>query len=507
MPVRRPSRAELSSIAAEANLSIAESDLDGYREVVDALLDRVERVQGLAAPTFPPTEPGRVRPSGYRPTEAENPYNAWITRCTVDGDASGPLDGLTVGLKDSISLAGVELTCGSHLLEGYVPSVDATVVTRVLDAGGTITGKLNMESFAASGTGDLSDFGPVLNPHSTAHLAGGSSSGSAAAPAAGEVDVALGTDQGGSCRIPASCCGVVGLKPTTGLVPYTGVFPADHTLDHVGPIARSVEHVARTLDVIAGRDGLDPRQPADLTVGEYTEALGGPVSDLEVGVLEEGFGLPAGDDAVDDAVRSAVETFESLGATTGSVSAPLHREGVAIWTVIRYYGALQVHRQGGVGSLHEGWYDTGLARAFDAFRRARGREFPATIKATWLAMAHVDRAYGTALYGKAHNLTRRLEDAYDDALAGVDLLAMPTIPMTPFEHRGEMDEIARAGRSAPVPANTCPFDLTGHPAISVPCGAVDGLPVGLMLVGRRFEEEPLLRAAAAFERAVDWSPP
>lgn len=504
MPLRRPSVEELEEIARAEGLSLSRSDVAEYATVVELVLERLERVRSMPAPSAPPADVGYPRGASYRPQRDEDPYNVWINRCRVSGADSGPLDDVTVGLKDSIALAGVELTCGSRLLEGYVPTIDATVVTRLLEAGATIEGKLNMESFAASGTGDLSDFGPVLNPHSKDHLAGGSSSGSGAAPAAGEVDVALGTDQGGSCRIPASCCGVVGLKPTTGLVPYTGTFPADPTLDHVGPLARTVEEVARTLEVIAGPDGLDPRQPADLEVGAYSASLSGDADHLEIAVLDEGFGHPESVDAVDETVHDALSAFEEAGVETHDVSVPVHRDAIALWTVIRYYGALQVHRQDGIGSMLDGWYDTGLAEAFGKFRRSRARDFPPTIKTMTLAMAYLDRAYGAGLYGKAQNLTAPLGEAYDEALGDADLLAMPTIPMTPFEVDEDLGPIERAGRSTPVPKNTCPFDITGHPSISVPCGTVDGLPIGLMFVASRMDEETLLRAADAFERTVDW---
>ena len=506
MPIRRPSRAELQEIAAEANMPLNEEELEEYGDLVAGTLDVLERVQEIPEPTFAPHETAYPDRSGaYRPTDEEDPHNAWITRVNVEGADSGPLAGRAIGLKDNVSLAGVEMTCGSQVLEGYVPDVDATIVERLLDAGGTITGKLNMESFAFSGSSDTSDFGTVSNPRASGHIAGGSSSGSGAAPAAGEVDIAIGGDQGGSIRIPASCCGIVGLKPTTGLVPYTGIFPIDHSLDHTGPMAESVADVARALSVMVGPDGLDPRQPADLESEEYTDALVDDVSDLTIAVLEEGFERAESDETVNETVRDAISTFEEMGAETAEISVPRHLDSLALWIAIAGQGGIQVLKQGGVGSLQDGWYNTGLAEAFSKFAKSDGRDFPASVKTTWLAIEYLDRqSKGSSFYAKAQNVTLAMREAYDEILEAVDLIAMPTIPLQPFEIDPDLSRVERIGRSLPIAKNTAPFDLTHHPAISVPCGTTGNLPVGLMLVGERFDEKSVLQAAYAFEQNTDW---
>src|SRR5499427_5045935 len=216
------------------------------------------------------------RDPGARPSESEDPVGAFIRRCRVKGADTGPLAGKTVGLKDHVALAGVPLTFSSHMMDGYVPDFDATIVTRLLDAGATIVGKLKMEEFSWGGPGlsGVGDYGRPLNPHNREHVTGGSSSGSGAAVAGGAVDIALGGDQGGSIRLPAAWCGIVGLMPTHGLVPHSGVFGLEPTIDYVGPMARTVDEVAIALQCVAGRDGYDPRQahvPARLPA--YTEAL------------------------------------------------------------------------------------------------------------------------------------------------------------------------------------------------------------------------------------------
>jgi len=506
MGYRKPSRDELRAIAEDAHIPLNEDELDDYAELVAQTLDIMERVEEIPEPRFAPHEVAYPeRRNAHRPTEEEDPHHAWVTKVDVPGADDGPLAGKTVGLKDNIALAGVEMTNGSRLLEGYVPEIDATIVTRLLDAGATIDGKLNMESFAFSGSSDTSDFGTVTNPRAPDYIAGGSSSGSGAAVAAGDVDIAIGGDQGGSIRIPSSCCGIVGLKPTTGLVPYTGIFPIDSTLDHTGPMAETVTEVAETLDVMAGPDGLDPRQPAGLDPDSYTDALVDDVSDMTIAVLDEGFGREESDSEVDATVRDAIDTLESLGAETVEASVPRHLDSLALWMTIAGYGGVQTLKQGGIGSLLDGWYDTGLATTYDKFRKSQGRDFPPSVKATWLAVEYVDREYqGSALYGKGQNITLAMREAYDEVLAEADLIAMPTVPIKPFEIDPDLSRVERISRSLLTSLNTAPFDLTHHPAISVPCGTAGERPVGLMLVGERFDETSVLRAAHTYHQHSDW---
>jgi amidase len=502
MTIRRPSKEELEELARDAGISLNEEELDDYTTLAAGILDQLEAVQEMPEPQFAPEEVRYdSRDPGYRPGDDEDPYNVWITKCDARGADSGPLAGKTVGLKDTISLAGVELTCGSHLLEGYVPTVDATVVRRLLDAGADIVGKTNMESFSFSSLSSISDFGTVRNPSAPGYIAGGSSSGSGAAVAAGEVDIAIGTDQGGSIRMPASMCGVVGIKPTWGLVPFTGVFPIDNTVDHVGPMASTVEECAETLEAITGPDGLDPRQPSSVSIDDYTSGLSQEIEDMTIAVLEEGFEQEQHDDEVNAVVWDTIAELETLGATVEEVSIDNHYRGPTLWSAIGGYGGLQVFRQGGMGSLFEGWYNTELMEVFEKFRKARARDFPPTVKAMWLAWAYTERQYGSSLYGKAQNLTRELRAEYDTVLEDADAIAMPTVPVKPFEIQEDQDRVERIAESGLVPlgANTCPFNLTHHPALSVPCGTMDDLPAGLMLVGSHFDDKKLLQIGHAFE--------
>jgi amidase len=289
------------------------------------------------------------------------------------------------------------------------------------------------------------------------------------------------------------------------LVPYTGIFPIDHSLDHTGPMAESVTNVATALEVLAGPDGLDPRQPAGLEAGDYTDALIEDASGMTIAVLEEGFEREESDETVNDTVHSAIDEFEDMGAETTDVSVPRHLDSLALWIAIAGQGGVQVLKQGGVGSLHDGWYNTELAETFTKFAQSDGRDFPASVKPTWLAIEYLNRqAKGSGLYAKAQNVTLAMREAYDEILAEADIIALPTIPLQPFEIDPDFSRVERVARSLPIAKNTAPFDLTHHPAISIPAGTTGDLPVGLMLVGDRFDEESVLRAAYAFEQGTDW---
>ncbi|WP_049985899.1 amidase [Halobellus rufus] len=498
---------DLYEIANRLGLDISTTDMDYYRTVVEESLSELERVQELEPPSLRPTQRQyRTEREGNRPDESENPHNAWITRCDVGADTSGALDGTTVGLKDSIALAGVEMTCGSRLLEGYVPESDATVVSRLLAAGARITGKCNMENFAFSASSDTSDFGAVTNPAAPARIAGGSSSGSAAAVAAGDVDVALGCDQGASVRVPASCCGIVGLDPTTGLVPYTGIFPMDPTIDSVGPMARTVHGVAEVLEVIAGVDGLDPRQGPAVQTADYTAAVADDIQDLEIGVLQEGFEGPDADDRVLETTRDALDTYERLGANTTPVSVPLHDDAVSVGFTIWAYGALKVFRNGGQGVHLDGWYDTDLMAAFAERRDTRTDGLSEEGKATLLAMEHLANRYGGATYGRAQNLRYRLRRELDDLFSTVDVLALPTMPVLPFEIEDDLADTERTSRTITLCRNTATSSLTNHPSISVPYGSVDGVPVGLLLIADHYDEQTLLATANALLETTTEAP-
>ena len=345
----------------------------------------------------------RDRDPGVRPSRQEDPFNAIVRRCTLKGAASGKLAGKRFGLKNNICVAGMPMTCASLLLEGYIPETDATIVTRLLDAGAEVVATLNLDNFAFSGAGDTSALGPVLNPHNTDYLAGGSSGGSAAGLYYDDIDITIGGDQGGSIRIPASWCGVVGLKPTHGLVPYTGIVGIDNTFDHAGPMSRTVADSALTLEVIAGKDPLDPRQ-GDVPTQEYTGALGQSVDGLRIGVLSEGFGLKESDPDVDEAVRKALAVLSELGVQTTQVSVPDHVDaGGIVWGLVAE-GATALLRSNGMGHHWEGLYNPGLVETLGRARKAQANDLPPTVKLVLLMGSYVAERYHGRLYAKAQNL-------------------------------------------------------------------------------------------------------
>src|SRR5438094_2187615 len=269
MPVTRPTVAQVRALADDLGFTLSDADAQSFLGLMagtfaayDAVAAMPDHIPAVRYPRTP----------GYRPEGAENRYNAWYVKTTVKGAQTGKLAGKTIVLKDNVCLAGVPMMNGASTLEGYVPDVDATIVTRMLDAGGTIVGKVHCEYFCFSGGSHTSAAGPVQNPRRPGYSAGGSSSGSAAVVAAGEVDMAIGGDQGGSIRIPAAYCGVYGMKPTHGLVPYTGIFPIETTLDHTGPMTATVADTALLREGLAGPDGLDPRQ-INVKTAAYTNAL------------------------------------------------------------------------------------------------------------------------------------------------------------------------------------------------------------------------------------------
>jgi amidase len=445
------------------------------------------------------------RTPGYRPHGEENKHNAWYIKTTVEGAAAGKLKGKKIVLKDNICLAGVPMTNGASTMEGYVPDVDATVVARILDEGGTIVGKAVCEYFCFSGGSHTSSTGPVHNPHKMGYSAGGSSSGSATLVSLGEVDMALGGDQGGSIRMPAAYSGVYGMKPTHGLVPYTGIMPIELTIDHTGPMTATVEDNALLLEVLAGPDGLDPRQYGGLSQ-EYRAALGRGVKGMRIGVVKEGFGHPQSEKKVDEMVHAAAEKFKSLGAIVEDVSIPLHLAGPAIWLPIGAEGAtVQMMNGNGFGFNWQGLYVTSMLDFHSAWK-TRADELSDTLKNTMLLGHYMTKHYRGHYYAKAQNLVRRLRAAYDAALASYDLLLMPTVPLVATklpEPNAPIPEIlARAFEMLP---NTSPFDITHHPAMSLPCGFADGLPVGVQLIGKLYDETTIYRAASAFEGSQDWT--
>jgi amidase len=499
---KKPTVADLRQAAHMLGMNPSDDYLAAVEEIVTPLAGAYAALD--AAPDELP-EVKYPRGEFHRPGADENPHGAWYVKTSIKGKPGGKLAGRRVALKDNICLAGVPMMIGAQLLEGYVPEVDATIVERILDAGGEIAGKAVCEYYCVSGGSHTSSTGPVHNPRKRGYTTGGSSSGSAALVAAGDVDMAIGGDQAGSIRIPASHCGIVGLKPTFGLVPYTGIGGLEITIDAAGPMTVNVRDNALLLEVIAGPDGIDTRQRG-VAARRYSEALGGGVMGMRIAVMKEGFGLPNSEPDVDAHVRDAAQRFAKLGAIVEEVSVPAHALGFPVWAAIRGDAAcVMLLEMNGAGIGHEGLYVTSLIDHAMGWRE-RADELADTLKIASIFSKYTLHRYGGHFYGKAQNLRRRVRAGYDAVLATHDLLLLPTVPMkaTPIPGKDATpQEITR--RSWEPTRNTCPFNVTGHPAISLPCGMEDGRPIGLMLAGRPYAEETIYSAAEAFERSGDWT--
>ncbi len=502
MTVKRPTLHQMRTIAKDLHLHMDDTEINEYMKLMKGPLDSYDAVDAL-----PDELPSVIYPrtAGYQPDATDNPLNAWYMKCEVQGAADGPLKGRDIVLKDTICLSGVRMMNGTSVLDGYVPDVDATVVTRILNAGGTIVGKAHCESLCLSGGSHTNSTGPVRNPWKPAYSSGGSSSGCGALVGSGEVPMAIGGDQGGSIRIPSSWSGCYGMKPTHGLVPYSGVMSIEATIDTIGPMTTAVYDNALLLETIAGEDDmLDPRQYAP-SADSYTDQLSRGVADLRIGVLSEAFDWPASERDVNDAVRLAIDSFRTLGAAVQEISIPMHRHGSAIWTPIALEGLTDFMMHGNAfGTNHRGLFVTSLIDYYGNWR-SRADELSPSLKICMLMGEYFQRHYRGRYYGKAQNISRRLRQAYDVMLERYDLLVMPTLPMKatklpPSDAPLEL-YIQRAFEMIP---NTSPFSCTGHPAMNIPCALRQGLPIGMMLVGRHYEESTLYRAAYAFEQQKDW---
>jgi len=422
-------------------------------------------------------------------------YNAFISKAETNAEVDeGPLAGKTIAIKDNISTKGVRTTCGSTMLAEYVPPYNATVVDRVFEAGAQLVGKANMDEFGMGGTTETSAFGATENPAAPGHVPGGSSGGSAAAVAAGEADLALGTDTGGSVRNPAAFCGVVGLKPTYGLVSRYGVVAYANSLEQVGPLAPTVEEAALLLDVIAGSDPHDATTNDGGDNSNYVDAVDGDVEGVTIGVITD---LIAGADSeVVSVFEDSLVHLEAQGAEITEVSLDSLEHAVQAYYVIamseassnlaRFDGV----RYGPDVETAGNWNDT--------FAAVREEGFGPEVKRRILLGTYaLSAGYHDKYYKKAQDARAWVKQDFDTAFESVDVLASPTMPVTPPALGESLDDPLQLYL---MDANTVPVNLANLPAISVPAGDVDGLPVGLQLIGPKFGEETIIRTASAAEQ-------
>jgi len=409
------------------------------------------------------------------------------------GGERGLLFGVPAGIKDNIVTEGLRTTCGSKFLDNHDPIYDATVVAKLRKAQAVTIGKLNMDEFAMGGSNENSAYGPVRNPWNTERVPGGSSGGSAASVAAGQVYFSLGSDTGGSIRQPAAYCGVVGLKPTYGLVSRFGLVAFASSLDQIGPITKNVEDSAYVLQAIAGHDERDSTS-ANVDIPDYLSALTGDVKGLRIGVPKEYLGQGI-DPQVKERVLEALKVFESMGASWEEVSLPHTDYAVATYYLLASSEASSnLARFDGV---RYGVRADNPANLLDLYRRSRSEGFgPEVKRRIMLGTYALSSGYYDAYYKKAQQVRTLIKRDFDQAFEKFDLIIGPTAP-TPAFKLGE-----QVGDPLTMYLNdicTIPVSLAGVPAISIPCGMADGLPVGLQIIGKPFDESTVLRAAHAFE--------
>ena len=455
-------------------------------ELTQACLDRIDTVED------------RVQSFLTLTPEIALSQAAEADRMLAAGEG-GPLTGVPVQIKDVMCTEGVLTTCASRMLENFVPVYNATAVERLMGQGAVMLGKGNMDEFAMGSSCENSAFHPTRNPWDLDRVPGGSSGGAAASVAAGEAIYALGSDTGGSVRQPASLCGVVGLKPTYGLVSRYGLIAFASSFDQIGPVGRSVMDCALTLNAIAGHDPRDAtsahREPTD-----YAATLGQDIKGLRLGVPEEYF-VDGMDPGTRKAVEDAVSTLEGLGASVRHVSLPTTRYALACYYIIAPSEcSANLARYDGVKYGYSYQDTTDL---WEAMEKTREYGFgPEVTRRVMLGTYALSSGYYDAYYLKAQKARTLIRQDFDRVFQDVDVLVTPTSPVTAFKI-GE--KIGDPVQMYLIDVCTLPVNIAGLPGLSVPCGFSDGLPVGMQLIGPHFSEETLLRTAHAYETATEWS--
>ncbi|GAB7387727.1 Asp-tRNA(Asn)/Glu-tRNA(Gln) amidotransferase subunit GatA [Bacillaceae bacterium] len=454
-------------------------------ELVEASLARIREVDGKVKAFLHLDEEGAKRKAKE------------LDEKIAKGEEWGLLFGLPAGIKDNIVTEGVVTTCASKILENYVPVYNATVMDKLNAADAVMVGKTNMDEFAMGGSTENSAFFDTHNPWDLERVPGGSSGGSAAAVAAGEVYFALGSDTGGSIRQPAAYCGVVGLKPTYGLVSRFGLVAFASSLDQIGPITKNVEDAAYVLQAIAGHDPYDSTS-ANVEIPDYLSALTGDVKGLKIGVPKEyiGEGLDAG---VKDRIMEALRVLEKLGATWEEVSLP-HTE----YNVPTYYliapseASSNLARYDGV---RYGVRADNAENLIEMYKESRSKGLgPEVKRRIMLGTYALSSGYYDAYYKKAQQVRTLIKRDFEQLFATYDVIIGPTAPTPAFKLGEQVDDPLTMYLND---IYSIPVNLAGIPAISVPCGFVNGLPVGLQIMGKPFDEPTILRVAHAYEQATD----
>lgn len=415
-----------------------------------------------------------------------------------NGEAISPLAGIPVVIKDNMCTRGVKTTCSSKMLENFVPPYDAFVVNRLAEAGAVMLGKANMDEFAMGSSTENSRFFATKNPWDISTVPGGSSGGSAASVAADQTIYSLGSDTGGSIRQPASFCGVVGLKPTYGLVSRFGLVAFASSLDQIGPFTKDVRDNALVMNAIAGHDSMDSTS-AKVEIPDYTSYLTGDIKGMKVGIPKEYF-AEGMDPQVREVIQDAIKRFEELGAICEEMSLPHTEYALPVYYIIapaeassnlaRYDGVRYTYRAEGAEDL------------IDMYKKTRAEGFGSEVKRRiMLGTYALSSGYYDAYYLKALKVRTLIKQDFDRAFEKYDILLSPTAPTTAFKFGEKADDPLQMYLSD---VCTLSVNLAGIPGLSIPCGFANGLPVGLQIMGKHFDEGTLFRAAYAFEQSTDF---
>jgi aspartyl-tRNA(Asn)/glutamyl-tRNA(Gln) amidotransferase subunit A len=456
------------------------------REVTEAVLKRIEKVEN--------------RIHAYITLLSDSAMEqATLADTRYEKGLAGPLTGIPLAIKDLICTKGIRTTCGSHILENFIPTYDATVIEKLKTSGAVFVGKANMDEFAMGSSTENSFFGPTHNPWDLARIPGGSSGGSAAAVAADECIASLGSDTGGSIRQPAACCGVVGLKPTYGLVSRFGLVAFASSLDQIGPFGKDVRDIALLMNGISGHEPRDSTS-VDIPVPDYRRALINDVRSIVLGVPREYF-IEGIDPEVESAVREAIRTLEKLGAKVVEVSLPHSEYALAVYYIIAPAEASSnLARYDGV---KYGFRAKGNHDLLEMYKESRSQGFGAEVKRRiMLGTYALSAGYYEAYYRKASQVRTLIQEDFRKAFSQCDVLLMPTAPTPAFKLGEKVDDPLQMYLSD---IFTIPCNLAGLPGLSLPCGfSRQGLPIGLQILGNHFQEEKIFRVAYTYEQNTEF---
>ncbi len=477
---------ELIQLGSKFGISVDPIDVEHLHKDV---MDNIQKLEDPYATSV--LSPTNIENRSWQ-LPKKDPYNAITVSCLIPPSSQGTLSNLTVGIKDAISIAGIPMRAGSEIFSNFIPTSDATMVTRLLSAGATITAKTTLDELAASPRSTTSVDGPILNPHDPTRVAGGSSGGSAVATATGVVDIAIGTDTGGSVRGPAAFCGVLGIKPTYGLISLNGVVENTYTLDHVGIFSTTVENMALCLDAIAGKDQKDPASMQavgkdDYKFGGYMDSLQNQpsVDQITFGLLEEGFGEGVHAE-IESQTRKTIDNLSDAGASIKSISIPKLAEHKALKDHISYAETAVHWRARGApyrkGGSADPFYQSNFTHRAQEEDFKLGRYY----KSKLLTGCYLLDENNGQSYTYSQAARSQFTINFENSMNTVDVLVTPTMVGLPPRVEDASDPGFDTGR------NTRIANLTGLPAISIPNGTIDGLPIGIQLIGKSFDEAKLL---------------